>query len=423
MKRIHRMIVCSLLVALVSAWSVSFAAPVRMTFWNGIGPPEAEILSSFVKEFNEKYNGQYFVEETLMKWDTLYSKLLIDYRAGNPPNVLTFHQPAMKQYVSLGVLQDINKTAVARAGFREQDYVATAWKGSTISGKRYAIPIDMHPWALYYNRTLFKAAGLPDRAPQNMEEFLNFAQKLTVDANKDGKIDQWGFGYQYNGAVPHRFLITLLAQKKKSLLTKNLKQAAFNNSDTKEALQFLHDLVYKYKVTPERETDPSGDFMRGSVAMILDGPWNLGDFKAAKNLDFMTAPVPKFYERQAVWGSSHVMVMARNKNRGVNDTALKFMAFVNSKGYEWTSKAGHMPIRKDILNGTKFKELKEWQAFADSLAFMVYYPSIDQYSQVFTSDPASPLVKMTESVLLGKESVDKAVKIGADSLNQLLSDE
>ena len=410
----------TLVLALGLPYGARSASPVVATLWNGIGAPDGEVLSAFVKEFNAKYEGKYRIAETVMQWDTLYTKILTDFRAGNPPDVSTFHQPALRQYVTLGVLQDID-ALVAKAGIKGGDYATRAWQGTVIDGKRYAVPNDMHPWALYYNRKMFKAAGLPDRGPKNMDEFLSFAKKLTVDTNGDGKIDQWGFGFNYNGAIPHRLLISLLAQKGKSILTPDNKRATLNNADTREVLQFLYDLVYKYKVVAERQTDADVAFKQGHIAMLLDGPWNLLDFKGTAGLDFMTAPIPTFYSKPAAWGSSHVYVMPKSKSPEKLEAAMAFVAFATSKGYDWTSKAGHMPVRAEILKSAQFKQLKEWQAFADSLPFMVYYPSVVPYSKVFSHDPTSPLVKMTESVLLGKASIADAVKAAEQSFNQLLA--
>ena len=109
-------------------------------------------------------------------------------------------------------------------------------------------------------------------------------------------------------------------------------------------------------------------------------------------------------------GQLHVLVFPRNNNEDKLKAAMEFAAFVTTKGFEWTVQAGHMPIRKDILESEEFKKLEEWQAFAKSLPNMVYYPPIVEYSLVFSHDPSSPLVEMTESVLLNKASIDAAVK-------------
>ena len=208
--------VFSILTLVFAGAVVGYAqSPVVIQLWNGIGPPEGDVLSEFVKEFNAQNEGRIVIEETILNWDTLYTKLMVDFRTGNAPDILTFHQPALAQYTSLGVLQEIDDYVDA-VGIVGTDFVETAWNGGVIDGKRYAIAIDMHPWALYYNRELFRQAGLPDRAPQNMEEFIEFAQKLTY-VTEDG-VQQYGFGMGML-ADPHRLLISLLAQKGKSILT------------------------------------------------------------------------------------------------------------------------------------------------------------------------------------------------------------
>jgi len=415
----------AVVIALIVVVSVPFtgrsAAPIVITSWNGVGPPEADILTGFTQEFNAQYAGKYRVDETLMKWDTLYTKILTDYRTGNAPDILTFEAPALPQYVSFGVLQDIG-TAMAQVGIRERDYVPRAWQGTFVAGKQYAVPIDVHPWALFYNRKLFRAAGLPDRGPRNMDEFVSFAKKLTMATHGGGTIDQWGFAFNYSGAIPHRLLISLLAQKGKFLLSPDNKRAVFDNPDTIEALQFLYDLVYKYKVAPERETDTVGDFQRGVIGMIVTGPWELPDFKHTAGLDFMTAPFPVFYSRPAVWGDAHQFVLPRSASPERQEAAMQFALFVSRKGLEWTTQAGHIPVRLDVLDSPQFKSMTEWQAIAAETKYMVYYPPIIQFSRVFGQDPSSPLDKMTESILLNKASIPDAVKQAELEFNQILAE-
>ena len=47
---------------------------------------------------------------------------------------------------------------------------------------------------IIYNKDLFRKAGLdPDHPPKDWNELYEFARKLTVDKNRDGKTDQYGF--------------------------------------------------------------------------------------------------------------------------------------------------------------------------------------------------------------------------------------
>lgn len=395
------------------------ASPVVITSWNGVGPPENVILSQFTRDFNTKYAGQIQVTENVTKWDTLYSQILTDYRSGNPPDVLTFETSALPQYVHFGVLQPVGPL-MAQAGLKQSDFVPAVWRSTFIGGVQYAVPLDVHPWGFFYNRKLFQAAGLPDRAPRNMAEFLSDAQKLTV-AGTGGAPDQYGFGFNYNGANPSRLMISLLAQKGKTILSPDNKRAVFDTADTREVLQFLYDLVYKYKVVPQRETDAVGDFKRGAIAMLVTGPWEIPDFKSVSGLDFATAAMPVFYNKPGVWGDAHDLVLSKTNSPERQKAAMEFAAYISSRGYEWTTQAGHLPVREDVINNPQFKTLGYWQPLVAEESYMTVYPPIDQFSEMFGQDPTAPFVKMTESILLNQASIAAAVTQAQTEFNQVLA--
>ena len=92
-----------------------------------------------------------------------------------------------------------------------------------------------------------------------------------------------------NGA-PHRFLISLLGQKGKRLLSDDNRQAVFDTEDTRKHCS-SYDLVYKHKVAPERE-GPAGCIPPWSGRDDLDGPWSIAEFRDTEGLDYMTAQCP-----------------------------------------------------------------------------------------------------------------------------------
>lgn len=85
--------------------------------------------------------------------------------------------------------------------------------------------------------------------------------------------------------------------------------------------------------------------------------------------------------------------------------------------------AGHLPVRKDVLESEEFKKLTLSRAFADSLKFARYYPMIVKKEEVFGREATSPLVVMIESVMLNKETPENAIKRAADTINRILAEE
>jgi len=394
---------------------------VKIVFWNGVGAPENVVLTELVEEYNKTNTDNVQVEEVITDWGTLYSKILLDFQSGEPPDIVTMQQSALYQNVEFGILRDLTDT-IAQKGFSADDFVTNAWDGTFIDGKQFALPFDMHPLALYYNTKMFEDAGLdPTQPPTNMEEFLAAAEALTVDQDEDGTPEQYGFGMTYTGGLPFRFWMSLLWQHEgQDVLTEDNAAADFNNPAGLESLEFLHSLVYDLKVVPVEEQSPDDDFMKEIVGMVVSGPWSQFDFDQVDGLEYATAPLPVFYDQQAAWADSHVLALPDTKDQARIDAAMSFAEFLSSKTQIWSEKAGHLPVRLEVLNAPAFGSLTNAQAFAETLPYAHYYPSIKNESIVFGRSSDSPFVFLMESTLLNAKSAQDALNEVESIVNGLL---
>lgn len=398
------------------------AEKTTIVFWNGVGAPENVVLTELVTEYNETNQDNVYVEEVILDWSTLYSKILLDFQTGTPPDIMTIQQSGLYQNVDLGVLADITDL-MPEYGFVEEDFIESAWNGSFIDGKQYAVPLDLHPLALYYNVSMFEAAGLdPENPPATMEEFLDAAQKLTVDTDGDGNSDQYGFGLAYSGGLPFRIWMSLLWQHEgEEILNETKTAAAFNTEAGLESLEFLRDLVYTYEVVPEQEQSPDDDFMKGIVGMVISGPWSQFDFNSVDGLEYSTAPVPVFYDQAAAWADSHMLALPDTNDEVRMAAAMSFAKFLSDNSLTWTEKAGHLPVKLSVLESDEFKDLEKSQAFAVTLPDAHYYPSIENESLVFGRDSNSPFVVLMESTLLDAMTPQEALDEVEIMVNELLA--
>src|SRR5205823_1926088 len=77
--------------------------------------------------------------------------------------------------------------------FRESDFLQSAIEEGKYGGRLHAMPVTRDCYALYWNRSAFREAGLnPDRAPVTWEEAIPLAKKLTR-RSRQGTIDRLGF--------------------------------------------------------------------------------------------------------------------------------------------------------------------------------------------------------------------------------------
>ncbi|HLV79368.1 MAG TPA: extracellular solute-binding protein, partial [Chthonomonadaceae bacterium] len=80
----------------------------------------------------------------------------------------------------------------ARSGLRESDFLPGAIAQGRFKGHLYAMPVTRDSRALYWNRAIFREAGLdPDRPPRTLEETLTYAARLTR-RRPDGTLQRIG---------------------------------------------------------------------------------------------------------------------------------------------------------------------------------------------------------------------------------------
>lgn len=133
---------------------------------------------------------------------------------------------------------------------------------------------------MYYNKRIFKEAGLKD-PQQLMEEnnwnwttMLDAAKKLTVDNNGDGKPDQYGLA-----GAHYIFSELLIASNGGTIYSESDKKVSFDSPASMEALNFLHSLYNDHKVVKANEgndwEDPAKYFAEGTIAMYPGGLWEI----------------------------------------------------------------------------------------------------------------------------------------------------
>ncbi len=177
-------------------------------------------------------------------------------------------------------------------------------KGLTADNNLYALPYDVGPVMMFYNKDLFDAAGVPvPKAGWTADEFVAAAKKLSVNgkhaiAPNTADLFVESQVLAYNGG---RVL--------KEDGTMDASDATFA-----KGLQWVSDLTNTQKVSPQL---PGGDpafsaneFMAGNTAMNIDGPWSLLDVKAKAKFKVGVTTLPagpgggKTFSAGSGWGIS-----------------------------------------------------------------------------------------------------------------------
>ena len=234
-------------------------------------------------------------------------KLMTAIVGKKPPDVINQDRFTIGDWASRDTfrpLDDLIARDIRRRdplAIRQEDYYPACWAEANYKGRVYAIPNSTDDRNLFYNRALFREAGLdPNRPPATWDELLAYAKKLTA-SNKDGSFKRAGFIPNYGNSWLYLYSWTNGGE----FMDATGRKCTMDNPRSVEALRFMVS-VYDALKGAERldsfqssfqpyELDP---FLTGRVAMKIDVNGAMeGIARYNRDLDFGVAPAPVPRER------------------------------------------------------------------------------------------------------------------------------
>jgi multiple sugar transport system substrate-binding protein len=353
------------------------AASIEYSIWGD--PAEIESQTKLVESF-EAVNPLIDVKVTVADWDTYWDKLLTGLSGGAAPDVFAMDGPLFPDYQARDVLLDL-APFVTRDGY---DLGQLADQGVNVfksSGGQYGLPRDLNVIALYYNKAMFDAAGIPyPDDTWDWAKLVEVGKQLTKDADSDGKVDQWGLYTETSDM--ENYWLSLVWQNGGAFFGADGKSTALTTAQATGGVQFLQDLIYKDKILAEPAIfAETGDaFEQGLAAMEINGSW-LVPTDLAAGLDFGIAPLPKGPAgRFTSVNPTGVVVYKSTKSPDAAWEFVKFLVSDPAQEQLMQLKAA-LPVSKAVLAGPYATSFEGAQVFADSLAYANPKPSFAGYEE------------------------------------------
>ena len=146
-----------------------------------------------------------------------------------------------------------------------------SWKG-----KLMGWPLGIHQGyaALFANLDAFKEAAIPQPEWEwtYEKDFLPAVKALTIDKNKDGTPDRYGFTFGYNAQTALTFIRSWGGDW---ISPQDGAKSQVTSPETTAALLFMHELVHKHNVSPTQAGIVQNIFANGLTATWCEGIWNI----------------------------------------------------------------------------------------------------------------------------------------------------
>lgn len=344
--------------------------------WHGLGGADGATFATMLQQYADE-NPDVGVSSELYNWDVFFQKFPTAVAAGTPPDWAIFHAAEVQQMSSEGIMMPVEDIFFSTGELPKDDFAQTIMDAVTYDGQTMAIPFDNHGWVQFVNTKVISDAGLdPNNLPKNGAEFIDFALKITTDdagkhPGEDGfnpdMVKVWAIDYTW----PRFTIPSTLWQFGGGYIGDDLKTAILDSDNSKAAIQYWHDLMYKHGVCrPEVPGKPWGGelYKTDSIAIWWEGTWSLNYFKDNPDVAEHTIATPLVPlspdGNAAVKMDSHIMCIPTGVSEEGIEKAKKLIKWLSDNGKTWAT-SGQIPARLSVQQDPDVQSIWSVKAAAD----------------------------------------------------------
>jgi ABC-type glycerol-3-phosphate transport system substrate-binding protein len=390
--------------------------------WTGV---EAQAMQRIVDRFNQTVGAERRIWVDYNAVSNVDRRTLIATAGGDPPDLAGLFDYIVPQFADQGALMPLDEL-VEDFGI-DLDAFKPVWlQIGRYRGRLYALPSTPYTIALYYNRRLYREAGLdPDQPPRTIAELEEHAQRLTR-RDADGKIVQMGFTTSpamlgwWHWIWPYFFDARLWDGRRFHLDTPTGRAAYHWIGDRRAQLGMADALAFE--ATAGAIEGAQNPFLSERLAMVFQGPWVSNWIRAyTPSLDYGVAPFPSVTaERQNVFASTDVFVIPSGSRHPAE--ALEFVAFVLRQDVMEELCSAHCkvsPFREPAPDFFANHPNPHIRVFDD----MARSPHAFGYPQMPTfAEASNEMLFLLENVLRGVGDPNEVVRLTQRKIDSIVSE-
>jgi multiple sugar transport system substrate-binding protein len=350
--------------------------PGTIDYWNLFGGGDGVRMQQMLDGYRKTHPSIPLQAVTLAWGNPYYTKLSLATVGAKPPNVAVSHLTRMKTLQQADLLQELHPEDLARHGMSPEMFNKRAWEAGLVNGKIYAIPIDTHPFVLFYNTKICGQAGLLDSAGklkpiEGPDAFMDALTKVKQVTGQYGATH----GINADTATPWRLFQSFYSQLGGQVLADNGTRIVLDDAKAKQVLGYLRTLTVEKKLMPGN-IDYQGAialFSNGAAGFHLNGEWEISTFQTAK-MPFSMTLVPNVFGGQyAVQADSHTLVLPRNgdQTRQQLDQSFGFIKSLLDQSMTW-AEGGHVPAWLPVARSDAYAKLTPQSNYASAADAAVY---------------------------------------------------
>ncbi|QVQ52880.1 extracellular solute-binding protein [Spiractinospora alimapuensis] len=377
-----------------------------ITYWDtsdaeNEGPAYEAVIADFEEEHGVTVNHQFEdFDDARDRFDRAAAS------GDGAPDVLRTEVGWTADFASLGYLQPLDDTPALDD---VDDFLDGPWSSAQYEGTTYAVPQVTDSLALLYNADLLAEAG-HDEPPTTMDDLATVAGDVSEETDADG-IYLHVEGY---------FLLPFIFAEGGQWVDDADERITINDPEAVAGLENALDLMNSdAALSPdlgESYDVMMAAFREGDVAMIINGPWSMGDalggpaFEDAENLGVQSL------EAGGPTGGHNYSVYAGSENLETAYAFVEYMASTETQS-RIAEELGTLPTRESAYAAPAVEDHPIVSAYAPVMEASQPGAWIPEAGQMFV-----PFDDAYEAAVLGDVSPQEALDGLADEYQALLPD-
>lgn len=404
----------------------SSGGTVNITVWNQATGTQVPALNAMVSAFNSSQSKVHVTNQLIPAVGTsetaFTSKVATAVSSGSGPNVVfadtePFFVP---QLINTGKVVPLNSYMAQKTnGMPAKDFIPAMLLTGEVNGKVYSVPSDGGDYAIFYNKKLFKQAGITS-TPKTWSQLETDAKKLTHGGTY-GFYVPWG---QEEWTV--WTYESMLWSNGGTFLNKSNTKAEFGSPKGVAALQVWLNMLkdktaYPSNLADSQQSSGYPGFQDGKIAMYIDGSYDIPtNDKALGSSNVGVFAFPAMTQHAMNTGTDNTLMFKGTPAQ--EKASWDFIQYtlrpsVQAK-YDVTT--GFLPTTlltaKDPTYKAELNKDPRLKVFTAELNYAHTRPSIAKYEQISVD-----LGIQLESAFLGKESAQQALTKAQDQANTILA--
>ncbi|WP_267425122.1 MULTISPECIES: extracellular solute-binding protein [unclassified Curtobacterium] len=351
--------------------------PETLVFWNLFGGGDGLRMQEMEAGYAKQHGGSSSLQATTFAWgNPYYSKVTLATVGNKPPDVAISHLTRAKPLWDGDLLDPITADDLAGVGLSASDFNQKAWTAQKTDGKNICVPLDTHPFVLFYNVDVCQKAGLIDgdgnlkdlTGIDAFESALAAVSKVTGGtalnvANVSEIATPWRFFWtmynQIQGATPFisdggaKLTVNEDAYSKVTEMTQKWVKSGWLNKGldyaTAQTLMFT-----------------------GKAGFFMQGEWEISTAQSIKGLKFGMAPIPQLFDKPATQADSHTFILPRkDRTPEQKKAAMLFIKQMLEQSLTW-AQGGHVPAYMPTFDSSAYEKLTPQSNYASAAESAVF---------------------------------------------------